>query len=297
MSNVLVVGDFGLDMYWIGEAKGISAEAPVPVVKHRSLISLPGMAANVAELLQSLGMCVSMIEAAGPHRPVKNRLITTSGVQLARWDIEDFCTPLLREDILSALSHNPEAIVVSDYGKGAVTQAVVEALVSYATTGGTQIYVDTKSDPFAWIGRNITLFPNEHEYSAWKEHYDWLPSVVHKQGGAGMRYLNYGSVVASIPSYARVVSNVCGAGDGVLAGWVKASSSFSSPTTRLALASATAALLVEAPFYNRQVTWQAVTERYEQEITSHDSENIHLIEDSLSRRIGMERLDIAAGGE
>jgi bifunctional ADP-heptose synthase (sugar kinase/adenylyltransferase) len=66
MKRVMVLGDICTDVYWQGSISGISAEAPVPVVKCDSVFTLSGMAANVAHLLQTLGG----IQVILPSRPV-----------------------------------------------------------------------------------------------------------------------------------------------------------------------------------------------------------------------------------
>ena len=53
-SRVMVVGDVMLDRYWHGDAKRISPEAPVPVVRVSHDEVRPGGAANVALNVSSL---------------------------------------------------------------------------------------------------------------------------------------------------------------------------------------------------------------------------------------------------
>lgn len=54
--RVLVVGDLCLDAYWTGEMRGLSPEAPVPLVEARSRRQTPGAAGNVAAGLAALGL-------------------------------------------------------------------------------------------------------------------------------------------------------------------------------------------------------------------------------------------------
>jgi bifunctional ADP-heptose synthase (sugar kinase/adenylyltransferase) len=53
--RVMVVGDITLDLYTMGQAVGISPEAPVPRVEVQSESHLLGGAANLLRNLQDLG--------------------------------------------------------------------------------------------------------------------------------------------------------------------------------------------------------------------------------------------------
>ncbi|MGI9322259.1 MAG: bifunctional heptose 7-phosphate kinase/heptose 1-phosphate adenyltransferase, partial [Pseudomonadales bacterium] len=54
-AKVLVVGDAMLDRYWHGDARRVSAEAPIPVLDVGRIEDRPGGAANVALNVASLG--------------------------------------------------------------------------------------------------------------------------------------------------------------------------------------------------------------------------------------------------
>lgn len=255
--RVVVVGDNCLDLYWIGEAVGLSAEAPVPVVKQSGSLALPGMSGNVQKLLQDLGgIETQLVLAPNAHLPIKNRLVTSDGTQLARWDWEDWCTPLTKSDLRSALEgFTTDVIIISDYNKGALSAEVLKELRDEAEDFGTPLYVDTKNDPFLWIGLpNVTLFPNSVEYARYRDHYDWMPRVVYKQGAAGMSYLEYGETRFTQRAQARIIRNVCGAGDAVLAAWVSAEVRGSLPEDSLSIASQAAGSFVERSFAERHLT-------------------------------------------
>src|SRR5437660_5379799 len=63
--NIMVVGDIMLDEYLWGTVRGISPEAPVPVVEIRQQTYAPGGAGNVAANLASLGSNVWLVGAVG----------------------------------------------------------------------------------------------------------------------------------------------------------------------------------------------------------------------------------------
>jgi bifunctional ADP-heptose synthase (sugar kinase/adenylyltransferase) len=237
-------------MYWVGTVAGVSAEAPVPVLKQSSVSAMPGMAGNVQKLLQDLGhLETSLIIGQTPHLPIKNRLMTEGGDQLARWDIEDWCTSLVEEDL--NITPAPDAIIICDYAKGAISLEAVKKLRSLCESG-IPLFVDTKGDPFVWIGlEQVTLFPNQLEYSRWKDHYDWMPSVVWKQGAQGMSYLRFGKELEHQSATCSRPLNVCGAGDSVIAAWVSASLTHVTTETPLHFASVIAGEFVSRPFNER----------------------------------------------
>lgn len=271
MSKVLLIGDAGVDVYHVGKVRGMSAEAPIPILDQTSFLELPAMGMNVFANLQTLGVDVTAVFTS--HLPGKHRLVTEEGVQLARWDVEDWCLPY-EEDI--EVPEGTELIVVSGYGKGALPMRVVEGLKAT----GLPLLVDTKSTPAPWIdvGERVVMFPNLVEYEKFKDSYEWFPYVTLKCGQAGVKILNFGKVVAEFPSLAKSVHCVNGAGDTFLAGLVAAleNNPYVVPEGErnyypINFALAAAALVVEQPFTKRTVTLQEVQERMEKEFVGQGS--------------------------
>ena len=130
--RVAVVGDFMKDIYHIGEAVGLSAEVPIPVVKVRKTLCFPGGAGNVARNLGELG--VETLWFGGGGEPVKHRLMVGDH-QIARWDENDVCTPVMGLERLREV----DAIVVADYGKGSIDKYTIEAI---RKTQGIPVFVD-----------------------------------------------------------------------------------------------------------------------------------------------------------
>ena len=60
-ARLLVVGDIMLDRYWFGEVSRISPEAPVPVVRVRTIEERPGGAANVARNIAAIGARAALL--------------------------------------------------------------------------------------------------------------------------------------------------------------------------------------------------------------------------------------------
>ncbi|MCA1948872.1 MAG: PfkB family carbohydrate kinase, partial [Armatimonadetes bacterium] len=165
---VLVVGDLMLDEYIVGSATRISPEAPVMVVRQREVRRMPGGAANVARNVAALGGRASLVGLVGDDdggrelraclegaglgalhlctdgsRPTtrKTRVLADHAHQVLRIDAEDD-RPIGAsvEDALARAveeaSRQADAILVSDYRKGAVTRAVCEAALAAARSRG-----------------------------------------------------------------------------------------------------------------------------------------------------------------
>ena len=64
-TSVLVVGDAMLDRYVYGDVERISLEAPVPILKVRREIAVPGGAGNVMRNLGALGSAVAFLSVVG----------------------------------------------------------------------------------------------------------------------------------------------------------------------------------------------------------------------------------------
>lgn len=209
--KVAVFGDPMRDVYWCGTAERLSPEAPIPVVKVKEKLEFPGGAANVAANLEELD--VKVVKGYNSLVcPVKNRLMVGDH-QVARWDEKDECGLNNTSIDLTGV----EAVVVSDYGKGGITEQVRRVLVNLRLP----LFVDTKGNPNAWISpTTVALFPNQKEYEKYQEEYDEFGLCVLKQGSLGLTLLSRGQRWVYMPARAKKVVSVSGAGDTVLASFV-----------------------------------------------------------------------------
>src|SRR5579859_858750 len=249
MSNpkILVIGDIMVDRYHIGTVTRLSAEAPIPIVKIVETKSYMGGAGNVVENLLTLGAEVKLPGfVPGMAVPVKNRLMV-GDTQVARWDEADEVQPIPLEAIDQAVLHwTPDAVVISDYGKGAVTYEVNEVLADLKIP----TFVDTKRSPKDFeVFSQVVFFPNQKEYAEYQREYDSLSGtfgmVVLKRGALGIQEIFDGQVMKTYPAWAERVISVCGAGDSVIAAYVYAMGrAMSDP---LAFANAAAAVAVGKP--------------------------------------------------
>lgn len=239
--KILVVGDAMWDEYYFGTTTRISPEAPIPVVKVTDHKQFYGGAGNVYENLLALGADAKLVSGDKAGKPVtrKNRLMVGT-TQVARWDTNDENDPVDLELLDQAILHwTPNAVVISDYGKGSVSYAVRQWVLDQRVP----IFVDTKGSPVGL--QNATLFPNQAEYEKYKDEYNTCPNVVLKRSERGMAKLNYGEIQEEYPAWAKSVVSVCGAGDTVLAAYAYASCVGYKP---LPFANAAATVVVSKPW-------------------------------------------------
>ena len=190
-SRAVVVGDLMLDEQVWGEVNRISPEAPVPVVHVRGRTHVPGGAANVAAGIAALEGTATLVglvgaDAAGTllrealleRRVDTSRVITASerctttktrviaqSQQIVRMDSEE-STPLSleheRELMASVENEMPSAdvVVLSDYRKGVVTEAVATGVIESARRHGKPVVVDPRGGDYARYRGATLLTPN-----------------------------------------------------------------------------------------------------------------------------------------
>lgn len=264
-SEVLVVGDVMLDRYWWGDVNRISPEAPVPVVRMRSTSLAAGGAANVAANIAGLGGIPYLIGVVGDDaegnllpdilltagvsgdhlvrlagRPttVKTRLVA-HGQHVARVDQEsdDELSADHVETVNMAISEIIEkcrVVVVSDYAKGLLTDAVLSHVISTARDLGRPVLVDPKGKNYQKYAGATLLTPNKREAldacglddgpeelvdAAGKDLMERLSldSILITQGEKGMTLFETGKSPFHLHARARKVYDVTGAGDTVIA--------------------------------------------------------------------------------
>jgi D-beta-D-heptose 7-phosphate kinase/D-beta-D-heptose 1-phosphate adenosyltransferase len=264
-ASVAIVGDVMLDHFLVGRVDRISPEAPVPIVAFDHEEHRVGGAANVAHNVAALGGRVRLVgligaDAAGERlgselrihhidgdglvvdrsRPTttKVRVVTTRNQQVARIDYEsDAEAPPDTESALAAhalrAADSAGAIVVSDYLKGAVTGALMAALVARARERGIPLLVDPKIPHLPSYAGATLVTPNHHEaeiatHSRIRSHDDArraarafrnrakCEGVLITRGEHGMWLLDR-DVEGHLAATAREVADVTGAGDTVIA--------------------------------------------------------------------------------
>ena len=270
--RVLVLGDLMLDCYVTGEVERISPEAPVPVLKVSGKFQSPGGAGNVALNLRALGakailtgvtgkdtrgdklrdeLKLSGLSSSGVIRDprvettLKTRLMA-SNQQIARVDYEAR-TPISSrtEDALiariekAAARPRPDAIIISDYAKGALTNKVLSHTIKLGRKYGILTVVDPKGEDFTKYRGADVLTPNKAEAQAASGVRITNQSSLSKAAGKlmkvtgarcllitrgreGISYFKKGGRGATVRSIAKEVYDVTGAGDTVVSAFTLA---------------------------------------------------------------------------
>ena len=254
-----------LDEFIWGAVSRISPEAPIPVVEVTSRSTMPGGAANVANNLCALGARVSVagligtdaagrelralleregadtslvIASAGVKTSVKTRVIAHKQ-HVVRVDDE---RPLadgqrLRSRLIGKIRAGRRsygAVVLEDYGKGVLSQELVDEVVEYARERSVPVVVDPKKEhPLRLDGADLVTPNREEAYmlAGVPLRSDVPPGEVgrmlsEKWGGAavlvtlgadGMCLVENGRRPRHIPTRKIEVYDVAGAGDTVCA--------------------------------------------------------------------------------
>ncbi len=274
--TITVLGDLVADEFVFGEISRVSREAPVLILKHRERTIVPGGAANAANNLASLGVNVLPVGIVGDDEPgrllvkyFRHRKIAVSGVlkdksyttvtktrilagmahtarqQVVRVDREPQEPPnphITRELYLAArnYAHASDALLVSDYGYGAATPAILSTLRGKGKLGSVPIILDSRYRMLEYEGVTAAT-PNEPEVEealGTRIGEDWsrvvsageqlmsrmkLQSLVITRGRDGMVAFDQRHKPVDIPIFGSdQVTDVTGAGDTVIAAFTAA---------------------------------------------------------------------------
>ena len=265
-TKVVCVGDLMLDRYIEGRVNRLSPEAPIPVLEVQREIAMLGGVGNVLRNLTALGVAAELVAAIGVDRPgrelaalmaqepyVTPRLASIPGRQTsvktrfvagnqqllrADWETND---PIAETEIQSLLDDAAAAmaaakkapLVLSDYGKGVLSNAVVAALIARAGAEGRPVIVDPKGRDFSRYRGATLLTPNRHELllatgmptetdeevvAACRKLIEdcGIEAVLATRSERGMTLVER-DAVHHLPARAREVFDVSGAGDTVVA--------------------------------------------------------------------------------
>lgn len=264
--KVMVIGDLMLDQYLLGQVKRVSPEAPVPILNVKEEKHTLGGAGNVALNLNGLGISVFLlgiigsdmeggrikkllsdvglssdhtISTATKPTTTKTRIVGEKQ-QIVRIDKEN--AESISEDLEALLVENFEkvirandidAIIISDYAKGIITDNLCRFIIREANKKNLPIVIDPKGDDYAKYKNATIIMPNENELSlvckkAFKTEKELKSSArqMYEKLNIGYLVVTRGekgvSLIAEnyehdIPARALDVYDVSGAGDTIIA--------------------------------------------------------------------------------
>jgi rfaE bifunctional protein kinase chain/domain len=269
--TITVLADLVADEFVFGEISRVSREAPVLILKHRDRSVLPGGGANAIYNLAELEVNVLPVGVVGDdeagrllvkafrrkHIPLtgvlkdkgfttvtKTRILAgmthTARQQVVRVDREPDSAPnshLTRELIFAAREYAraSDALLISDYGYGSATPAILDGVREKGGLNGVPVFVDSRHRMLEFSGITAAT-PNEPEIEevlGTRIGQDWqklasageeimsrmkLKSLVITRGRDGMVAFSQRHKPVDIPIFGSdEVADVTGAGDTVIA--------------------------------------------------------------------------------
>ncbi|HEX4130686.1 MAG TPA: D-glycero-beta-D-manno-heptose-7-phosphate kinase [Pirellulales bacterium] len=264
-ARVRCVGDIMLDEFVHGAVERLSPEAPIPVLRVTHEQHMLGGVGNVARNLAALGAGCHVVSAVGADTAgqrvgqllnqlagcsaelavdpqaattIKTRYIAGSQ-HVVRVDRERPMPPSVDAvaRLLGALDRDePQAavIVLSDYGKGLLTDQVIRATLDAARRRGTCVIVDPKGKDYSRYRGATILTPNRQELAQGSgmpattddeviaaalrliERHDFQ-SVVATLSERGIMVVDRDGTARHLKAEAREICDVSGAGDTVVA--------------------------------------------------------------------------------
>ena len=200
--KVLLIGDSCEDRYFYGDAKRLSPEAPVPILQYKRGVTSKGMVWNVRENLMSFR--VETYTSTHPEKIIKTRFIDEkSNQQIFRSDEEPEITPISFE-FPDEWKSTYDALVISDYDKGFITQEKMFELVEWFEG---PVFIDSKKTN---LPADAYIKVNELEYE--RMAYCNYENLIITRGGKGAEYKG-----DLYPAEKVNVFDVVGAGDTFLA--------------------------------------------------------------------------------
>ena len=201
-------------------------------------------AAKISQLLESEKISDDLLVTDLTRRTtIKTRIIAHSQ-QIVRADREDRheVNPDIEKEIISrflSVADDIQAVIISDYGKGVINQSLLEKLMSVCLEKNIFVAVDPKETHFNNYQRVSLITPNHHEAGfaygrRIHSEKDLLEvgngllkrlkakSILITRGPDGMSLFTEDSEPTHIPTFAKKVYDVTGAGDTVIAVFVAA---------------------------------------------------------------------------
>ena len=297
--RVLVVGDVMLDQFIWGSVSRISPEAPVPVLDFARESFMPGGAANVARNLVSLATptelfgaignddaarkllkllgeqkigCDGLVKNPARHTSVKTRIVAHQQ-QVVRVDretrsgLDEKTTASLLAEFRNKITR-ADAVIVGDYGKGVVTQPLLNDVKQICSARGIWLSLDPKPVHHLNLNGLSLITPNRKEafeLAALPDETKNANPLADKNlmlvaeqllnevrpalllitlGELGMLLCQRGQKPFHIPTVAQEVFDVSGAGDTVIATFTLAIAAGASPLEAAILSNHAAGIVV-----------------------------------------------------
>ncbi len=195
-TEILIVGDIMLDRFIYGSVERISPESPVPILSIKRENFMLGGAGNTLSNIISLGAKGHILSVIGMDQDgervketANQQNIDTSGLfqysdrptivktrflsghqQLLRADLEriEDISAVMTEALLRKAKEiigQVSAVILSDYGKGVLTQELISGIIDIAKHKNVPILVDPKGTDYSIYKGADIVTPNKKELS------------------------------------------------------------------------------------------------------------------------------------
>ena len=211
--KILVFGESCKDVFHYGDCSRLCPDAPVPVFKLINTVETWGMAKNVERNLVSLGARVDLITNSTNESITKTRYMDNrTNHMFLRVDENDNSYGSLTVEQLQAINFEDyDAVIVSDYNKGYMSEEVLQAISRMHHT----TFIDTKRLLSDWAEGFSFIKLNHKEYENNRDNFtDTLKQkVILTKGQYGSEFQNN---IYSVPTVE--VKDTSGAGDTFVSG-------------------------------------------------------------------------------
>jgi len=192
--KILVIGDLMIDHYLWGSCERISPEAPVQIVdiaKETTVLggggnvinNLKALGANVSvsgvvgsdengveliNLLKNIGVDVGGIIVQNGRKTSKKSRVIAASQQILRYDkeskeeIEKSSVDKILNSLKSTVA-DYDAVILSDYGKGVLTDELCQGVIKLCNKNGIKVLVDPKGNDYGKYSGAYLLTPNKKE--------------------------------------------------------------------------------------------------------------------------------------
>lgn len=291
--RMLIVGDVMLDQFVVGEILRMSPEAPAPVFTVTGETEMLGGAANAARAAAALDANATVIGVVGADdaadkvrallkadgiedglvtagdRPTTRKVRFVSSLDnthLLRSDWES--TQAIQEETarnalrkVAKSIEQADVVLVSDYGKGMLSEPVLRRVIEQGNAAGIPVVVDPKGNDYskyrdatyitpnlaeleAAVGRDIgqdgqAIATAAREIIAATD----VRAVIVKRSAEGVQYVDLDTTF-HMPSVATSVIDVSGAGDTLATTFALALATGASVVSSLQVANAAAGMVV-----------------------------------------------------
>lgn len=186
--NIIIIGDVMLDINYNSQVTRNAPEADIPIYNILDTKYILGGAGNVAQNLKNLGANVELVGLIGndtygtiiknileckqiEHKLFidnrntiqKNRIFLNNELNV-RFDIEDTydISNVIENEVIHYVTNkgNTNAIIISDYDKGFVTEYLCQGVIKYANENNIPTFVDPKIKNFFKYKECFLFKPN-----------------------------------------------------------------------------------------------------------------------------------------